>query len=87
MEGIICRCCFEDEQRILNSEWEFFLPLGMEALWLILSFFAETRGCSVFDHGCAVWPASVVSNAEVLPSNDRSEFEATVKHLMVRKRC
>lgn len=57
IEGIICCCCFEDEQRILNSELESLLPLGTEAVCLTLSSlvsFADTCGCRVFDHGCAL---------------------------------
>lgn len=63
MGGIICRCCFEDEQRLHSSELESLLPPGMEAVCLTLSNFviyADTCGCRVLDHGCAVWETRVI---------------------------
>lgn len=73
IEGIICHCCFEDEQRILNSELESLLPLGTEAVCLTLSNFviyADKCWCRVFDHVCgAVWETPVIWNTELLPLN------------------
>lgn len=71
IEGIICRCCFEDEQRILNSDLESLLPLGTEAVCLTLNSFvisAAECGCGVLDHGCAAWPEPEIRNTEVPPS-------------------
>lgn len=57
IEGIICRFCFEDEQRILNSKLKSRLLLGIKDVCLNLNtfvIFAETCGCSMLDQDCAV---------------------------------